>query len=422
MEGPMKYPGITFTFIFFTLINCSLFSQSWIQQTTNTNESVKYIDFIDVNTGFAGCSNGIILKTTNSGTNWLIINTGFNVNFISIKIFSINNIVAAGEKIIRSTNGGLNWTVIYDSSYANDISYLDLNRWFVSANSPHSNILTTNGGVTWSSFNYSDFTQPSVFFINDNTGWISGKFVTGSLIPSHISKTTDKGLHWTTQYSQMSINNNAWIYDILFNDLTRGFALYWDFFETDILSTTNGGLNWTGLGTPAIKQRNIYFVNFNNGWTCGDNGIIYITSNNGVNWNQYTIPGNYLLNSIHFVNTLTGWTCGNNGIILKSTNGGVLTGLINTGNPLPEKYSLSQNYPNPFNPITNIKFDIPETGFTRLEIYDALGRNVSTLIEKTLDPGSYSYDWDASNYPSGVYFYKLETGNYKSTKKMVLIK
>lgn len=88
----------------------------------------------------------------------------------------------------------------------------------------------------------------------------------------------------------------------------------------------------------------------------------------------------------------------------------------------PEKFSLSQNYPNPFNPATNIKFDLPKSGFVKLTIYDALGREVTTLINSEMKAGSYNANWDASSYSSGIYFYKLETGDFVETKKMVLIK
>jgi len=101
---------------------------------------------------------------------------------------------------------------------------------------------------------------------------------------------------------------------------------------------------------------------------------------------------------------------------------GNVTTITNTGNNVPDKYSLSQNYPNPFNPITNIEFSIPNAGITKLVIYDALGREVETLVNSELNPGTYSAVWDASKYNSGVYFYRLTTGNFTETKKMILVK
>jgi hypothetical protein len=107
--------------------------------------------------------------------------------------------------------------------------------------------------------------------------------------------------------------------------------------------------------------------------------------------------------------------------VLKTTNGG-LTFVSYNPEITPDKYSLSQNYPNPFNPVTNIKFEIPRSGFVSIIVYDLLGREISTLVNQQMQPGGYSIDWDASNYPSGAYFYKIESGNYSESKRMVLIK
>lgn len=93
---------------------------------------------------------------------------------------------------------------------------------------------------------------------------------------------------------------------------------------------------------------------------------------------------------------------------------------------LPAKYNLHQNYPNPFNPVTKINFDIPAykdvNRLVKLTIYDILGREITQLVNQELLPGSYSVEWNASNYPSGVYFYSMQTSNYFFTNKMILIK
>lgn len=87
-----------------------------------------------------------------------------------------------------------------------------------------------------------------------------------------------------------------------------------------------------------------------------------------------------------------------------------------------DNYNLSQNYPNPFNPTTNIRFDLPKSGIVKLVVFDALGREVATLVNEKLAPGTYEVDWDGSNYTSSVYFYKLMTGDFVDVKKMLLIK
>jgi hypothetical protein len=89
---------------------------------------------------------------------------------------------------------------------------------------------------------------------------------------------------------------------------------------------------------------------------------------------------------------------------------------------VPTAYKLEQNYPNPFNPTTNIKYSIPKDGSVSLKIYDVLGNEVSVFVDGFMKAGMYNAEFDASNFASGVYFYTLKTGEFTSTKKMLLIK
>jgi hypothetical protein len=103
---------------------------------------------------------------------------------------------------------------------------------------------------------------------------------------------------------------------------------------------------------------------------------------------------------------------------------------IQNNSEVTSDFRLEQNYPNPFNPITKIKFNIPQSvilsgaknPFIELKIFDNLGREVSTLVNEQLKPGTYDVDFDGSNFSSGVYYYKLIAGDYSETKKMVLVK
>ena len=94
----------------------------------------------------------------------------------------------------------------------------------------------------------------------------------------------------------------------------------------------------------------------------------------------------------------------------------------NSTNILPESYSLAQNYPNPFNPTTNIAFNIPMDMIVKIKIYDIAGREISTLVNELKTAGNHSVSFTGSSLSSGVYFYKIEAGNFVETKRMVLVK
>jgi hypothetical protein len=112
----------------------------------------------------------------------------------------------------------------------------------------------------------------------------------------------------------------------------------------------------------------------------------------------------------YFSSLLAAWNAGTTVLAVKEL-GGVVT-----------EFKLSQNYPNPFNPMTTIEFSLPKAGNVTLKVYDALGKEVATLLDGFKTAQSYRVDFDASSLASGVYFYTLNTGNFSQTKKMVLMK
>ena len=154
----------------------------------------------------------------------------------------------------------------------------------------------------------------------------------------------------------------------------------------------------------------------------------------GKTWNSQITP-TYSLTDIYFINANTGWAVGNG--IFKTTDGGGIAfvkGVVNNGK-LPEQITLFQNYPNPFNPSTIISWQLAASSHVILKIYDILGREVVTLVNKDLSIGSHSINWDAYKMASGVYFYRLQVqsiSNQKNgsfigtatseTKKMILIR
>ncbi len=102
-----------------------------------------------------------------------------------------------------------------------------------------------------------------------------------------------------------------------------------------------------------------------------------------------------------------------------------MTTLVGTGNQtmvIPDKFELSQNYPNPFNPMTKINFALPKQGLVTLKIYDVLGREIKTLVNEVKQAGSYSVDFNGAEFSSGVYFYKLTSGDFSDIKRMILVK
>ena len=149
-------------------------------------------------------------------------------------------------------------------------------------------------------------------------------------------------------------------------------------------------------------------------------GGIFYSSDAGLSWKQINTglntPDIYSL----FVNGDRIFAGIDGGIYWRSIS--EITGINKKDTKIPVHYSLSQNYPNPFNPVTKIEYSIPKSSLITLKVYDILGREISTLVNEEKPAGSYQVEFNGSRLASGIYFYKIQAGNYSSVKKMILIK
>jgi ligand-binding sensor domain-containing protein len=186
-----------------------------------------------------------------------------------------------------------------------------------------------------------------------------------------------------------------------------------------VYNTSNSGLPFNFVPAIAIDGVGNKWIGTRGGLAKfdGTNWTVYNTSNSG-------LPDNWI-NAIAIDGQGNKWIGTEFGGLAVYREGGVIFPPVEVkekSNEIPSKFTLYQNYPNPFNPSTTIEFDIPERTNVKLVIYDILGREVETLIDKELEPGKYKLNFTATNLPSGVYFYTLKTSKSIQTKKMLLIK
>ena len=156
-----------------------------------------------------------------------------------------------------------------------------------------------------------------------------------------------------------------------------------------------------------------------------------LSQNSRVAWSSFNVgfakfqTSNTIVNSVAGQNFVGTSLLGNAEIIsgfLADTLFRTVITAVHDQEGLPSTYSLAQNYPNPFNPSTSISYQLPRQSYVTLIIYNILGREIATLVDEMKQPGKYFVQWNASDIPTGVYFYRLVTGNYVQTKKLVLMK
>jgi photosystem II stability/assembly factor-like uncharacterized protein len=425
----MKYPfqgSVTGAIFLFLFTASAVFSQ-WASQSSGTQYPLQSIYFINSNTGFVGSQ-------------------------------SNNTQTFVGGEIIRTTNGGMSWQQVLLDTHGriSDFHFFNSNTGFAVGGS-YSMVgrifKTTNGGVNWSNITPASITSYlwDIQFINQLTGFVSGTY--------GVFKTTDGGVEWTPIFSMDHKVINLSRSRISFIDANTGYYLA---DSGKVHKTVNGGINWQQMrNSEDFRFADIKFLNVNTGLICGENGKFYKTTDAGNSWNNIDLGlssflfglhfndqntgylsaqryafkttnggnnwtnifdvGSRLLYSVYFTDANTGYMASDTGTVYKTTTGGVI-GINPISTQIPNDFSLSQNYPNPFNPTTNIKFAVPRASFVKLAVYDMLGREVESLVNEQLSPGTYEVNWNAVKFSSGIYLYKLTTNDFNMVKKMSLIK
>jgi photosystem II stability/assembly factor-like uncharacterized protein len=416
-------------------------SQSgWVRQTLPPpilNRDLFAVSFADANTGTVVGDSDTILHTTDGGTTWTSQTSGSTNPLLGVSVSDANTESAVGDSgtILHTTNGGKTW-IRQSSGTMNTlrgVTFGDFNTGTVIGDSG-TILRTTNGGTLWMS-------QPSgttyclnaVSFIDANTGTAVGDSGT-------ILRTTNGGSTWTSQ----SIVTDYQLYGVSFEDADTGTAVGYYVYAHGgvhllpgdaeggiILRTTNSGTTWTiqfdGLYNvwSILPLLGVSFTDAHTGTVVGHQGILRTTSggdwnNHDNGWSRQSGEG-HALYGVCFIDANTGTVVGGYGTILRTTTGGV-TAVRNNLAQMPNQFALEQNYPNPFNPTTVIRYTLPRNSLVTVKVYDALGREMQTLVNEHQTEGNQSVTFSASGLPSGVYFYKLQTGSYSAVKRLVLLK
>lgn len=412
-------------------------SQPWQEQVSGVTTQLTGVSAMDnLNAWVCGYS-GVVLRTTNTGTNWQNVSgNGIPATMQLINIWGIdqNTAITAGyigsnTWVYRTTNAGANWVQVFTQTggFINAVSVrLDSTGFMMGdpVGGRWSLWKTTNRGANW------DSTGLYLPQAGTETGFNNCMSVALNKIwfgtnNSRIYYSSNNGANWITQTAGAETQIGAVWFDE--NGSSTGYCG-----GNVIYRTTDYGSNWTSIGGPGtgliVGVAGLSMWGGNLWYVRSGSPVIYFGYGTGVWFTSYTAPAG----TFRHVTTDRVPNFPFLGYAVRS-NGGIaftwvfVEGVNNTGGEIPDSYSLYQNYPNPFNPVTKIRFDIPsnvkrETSNVKLTIFDILGRDVATLVNEKLTPGGYSVDWDASVYPSGVYFYRLQTESFTQTMKMVLIK
>jgi hypothetical protein len=275
---------------------------------------------------------------------------------------------------------------------------------------------TTSWGLSWTPKNigyssiFTSITYPATG--GNSRGWITDYYSNDRIFYS-----TDQCETWFPQQTGIQ---GGWLASFQYCCNGTGWIV-----GGGLAKTTNFGLAWFQQTIPSNFYWGMHFPSESTGWIVGENGqsagVIYKTTNGGTNWFSQPSGINTPLWSVFFVNDYTGWAVGPYGVILKTTTGG-LTGINEISEEPPSEFKLHQNYPNPFNAQTRFRIEVRKTAKVKVVVSDVLGGKVETVMDKEVKPGMYEINLDGSNYPSGVYFYRMFAGEFTEARRMVVIK
>lgn len=385
----------------------------------------------------------------------------------------------AGKGGIRvSTNGGTSWTNSFQHYTGRTLAmgqngYVWASSWDYPTTA-EGLYVSTDQGVTWGTYRYLIGASNNIFAIhvidNNQTIFIGTR--------NGVMKSTNGGYNFFLANTGMP--GNTWVRDLTSSSGGIVFAAT----TNGLFKSTNGALSWSVISGLAAGDTTVSVTLIDTPTDVDPQLLVTGTNNGRVYTGTSGFYTSVVIATIFDPTVEVGWLGKRAGDILlyclyprygngmggvaKSTNGGANFTMINEGLPNPPKvssmamnttiqevflalyenestgakvykrtisvgvnqisseipkgFNLSQNYPNPFNPSTKIKFALPQSSFVKLVVYDALGKEIETLLSKHLSTGSYEAEWSAGKYTSGVYFYTITTNGFSDTKKMLLVK
>jgi hypothetical protein len=334
--------------------------------------------------------------------------------------------------IYRSTDNGITWSdsgITWpesDSDLAENINCFYGNGDKIFAGTGRGVFVSTNNGTNWSASNIGlpngQYDSAGVLHAPDISRMTAeGTNLFAATWSEGIFCSTDNGRTWTTADSGLTNINTLGGIATVGTKLFVG-AFQWANDSTGgVFVSADSGQGWSIADTGLTDYSLNTLLSDGSYLFTGTNGGVFASTDTGATWRNISI-GTPVWAGIGGLAICGPYLLAQGGGVWRYLLTQLITGIKGGQEPLPSNFILSQNYPNPFNPTTIISYQLPMNSIVTLKIYDVLGRGIETLVNNRQSAGSHSVTFNASSLSSGVYFYKLEAGNFIQTKKLVVIK
>lgn len=424
----------------------------WVEQNSGTTVNLISISAPTYQVAWVAGPAGTVKRTTDNGTTWVDKSVPGAGDLWNIYAFSQDKALVTGynsdysqDVIWMTLDGGSTWQIVLSLAtnyFLNAITFFDANEGIVMGD-PDYNFPSPNYWTIYKTydggFNWTAIANPPEQ-LGMNFGWKNSIVTVGNTVffgttlfddnfffgpDARIYKSTDKGETWSYNYTPGVVQVNT----LHFIDAMTGYGCG--------AKTTDGGNTWFQMNDPYKGDVNKFILSAtgvgNEVWVTGihRNGPnyfgdkwfnyrkLYYSNDGGVTWKKDYEATDAGFNEVRISRD-------NMALFALKDNGGIIMKMLTAPSaPLANSrvnYELKQNYPNPFNPVTNISYKVPGNGLVSIKVYDMLGKEVAILVNETKTAGTYNVMWNASNMPSGVYFYKLTSGSFSDMKRMILVK
>lgn len=435
----MKYPKSILVLLIFTLTLLSLplspcnAQGSWnLCKAPAFGNRVDDIFMVTPQIGYAVAGDGRIVKTTDGGITWIQVLQNSSIYYRSVEFVTPLKGFAGGfqygggtTNIFLATNdGGKNWS---------DITYKlspSARRGICGLAAPDSNTIygcgnwfdstgyivkSVDGGNSWSFIDMKQYAKSIIdmYFINKDTGFATGRS-SDTLHTGIILYTTDGGQSWTTKFRNTTRSEYVWKIQRL--SRTKYFASLEDFTAVypSILTSVDGGMSWTTMKVrdAAYNIEGIGFIDSLNGWTGGDWGYSFATTDGGKTWTADSIC--QLMNRVFRVNDTLLFATGTE--IWRYSRKSHNTGVMSAGRP--SAFAFMQATPNPAETDINIRISLTRNTRAVLTLMDGHGREVAQIDNSDKEAGDWYYRTSCSGLAPGIYYLVLKTHEDKVIIKL----
>jgi hypothetical protein len=423
----MKH-SVRLLFVSFSIVICACITEAQWAQASLPGTSLGGFTFLSMGSSlYAGTNNGIYV-TADSAKSWKAAMSGLTSTYVMSLCASGTTLYAGTDYgstgIFSSNDSGATWGASSSGVASTSIYALAAVDTDVFAGTYGSGVYhATNKSGGWTAANSG---------LSNLFAWclsVSGHTLYAGTYGGGIFRSTDKGATWNSLAASGLTDAN------ITTLLVNGNRIYAGTWSSGLFLSTDSGAHFTAINnglTSLTINALIAIPKTGGGYDLLTGGAsnrgVFLSSDSGASWSAFNsgldisrqVDALALCGRTLLVGTTTKDDIG----LWKRSLSDISTGISLSDNRVPATFKLAQNYPNPFNPTTTIRYEIPggTYGHTSLRVYDIMGREVATLVNETKEAGSYQVTFNASKLASGVYFYKLQAGNYTSVKKLLLLK